>query len=70
MRMQGTVKVEFLWKENKTLADLKIIESSGYDLLDKSALESIRKAFLNFPYYNGDLRITLPIIYDFKTLRG
>lgn len=32
MRMQGTVKVEFLWKENKTLADLKIIESSGYDL--------------------------------------
>ncbi|EAI0804268.1 TPA: TonB family protein [Campylobacter jejuni] len=70
MRMQGTVKVEFLWKENKTLADLKIIESSGYDLLDKSALESIRKASLNFPYYNGDLRITLPIIYDFKTLRG
>ncbi|EDJ6111352.1 energy transducer TonB, partial [Campylobacter jejuni] len=39
-------------------------------LLDKSALESIRKASLNFPYYNGDLRITLPIIYDFKTLRG
>lgn len=70
MRMQGTVKVEFLWKENKTLADLKIIESSGYDLLDKSALESIRKASLNFPYYNRDLRITLPIIYDFKTLRG
>lgn len=70
MRMQGTVKVEFLWKENKTLADLKIIESSGYDLLDKSALESIRKASLNFPHYNGDLRITLPIIYDFKTLRG
>ncbi|HDZ5139612.1 TPA: energy transducer TonB [Campylobacter jejuni] len=69
MRMQGTVKVEFLWKENKTLADLKIIESSGYDLLDKSALESIRKASLNFPQYNGDLRITLPIIYDFKTLR-
>ncbi len=70
MRMQGTVKVEFLWKENKTLADLKIIESSGYDLLDKSALESIRKASLNFPQYNGDLRITLPVIYDFKTLRG
>ncbi|WP_252372428.1 hypothetical protein, partial [Campylobacter jejuni] len=21
-------------------------------------------------HYNGDLRITLPIIYDFKTLRG
>ncbi|HDZ4992046.1 TPA: energy transducer TonB [Campylobacter jejuni] len=69
MRMQGTVKVEFLWKENKTLADLKIIESSGYDLLDKSALESIRKASFKFSTYNGDLRITLPIIYDFKTLR-
>lgn len=33
MRMQGTVKVEFLWKENKTLADLKIIEISGYDFV-------------------------------------
>ncbi len=53
MRMQGTVKVEFLWKENKTLADLKIIESSGYDLLDKSALESIRKASLNFHTITG-----------------
>ncbi|HDZ5085454.1 TPA: energy transducer TonB [Campylobacter jejuni] len=64
MRMQGTVKIEFLWKENKTLADLKIIESSGYDLLDKSALESIRKASVFFPSYENDLRIVLPISYN------
>ncbi|MBC5857327.1 energy transducer TonB [Campylobacter jejuni] len=64
MRMQGTVKVEFLWKENKTLTDLKIIESSGYDLLDQSALESIRKASAFFPSYESDLRIILPINYS------
>lgn len=64
MRMQGTVKVEFLWKENKTLADLKIIKSSGYDLLDKSAVESIRKASAFFPSYESDLRIILPISYS------
>ncbi|TKX32967.1 energy transducer TonB [Campylobacter aviculae] len=66
MRMQGVVKVEFLWKENKTLAELKIIQSSGYTLLDKNALESIRKASVNFPYYKNDLRITLPIVYSLK----
>ncbi|MBZ7929645.1 energy transducer TonB [Campylobacter molothri] len=66
MGMQGIVKVEFLWKENKTLAELKIVQSSGYTLLDKNALESIRKASVNFPYYKNDLRIILPIIYSLK----
>ncbi len=64
MRMQGVVKVEFLWKENQNLAELKIIKSSGYDLLDKSALESIRKASAFFPSYESDLRIVLPISYN------
>lgn len=48
MRMQGTVKVEFLWKENKTLADLKIIKSSGYDLLDKKCFRKYKKSFFKF----------------------
>ncbi|MBZ7934344.1 energy transducer TonB [Campylobacter sp. LH-2024] len=66
MGIQGIVKVEFLWKKNKTLAELKIVQSSGYTLLDKNALESIRKASVNFPYYKNDLRIILPIIYSLK----
>ena len=67
-RMSGVVKVEFMWKSDKTLADLKIIQSSGYTLLDKSALESIRKASLNFPSYERNLKITLPISYEIKSL--
>lgn len=70
MRLQGVVKVEFLWGENRTLSNLRIVESSGYDLLDKSALESIKKASLNFPHYDKNLKITLPIVYNFKILRG
>ncbi|MCW1331762.1 energy transducer TonB [Campylobacter jejuni] len=66
MRMQGVVEVEFLWKENKSLAELKIIQNSGHNLLDKSALESIRKASAFFPYYQSDLRIVLPIVYNLK----
>lgn len=66
MRMQGVVEVEFLWKENKNLAELKIIQSSGHNLLDKSALESIRKASAFFTYYQSDLRIVLPIMYNLK----
>ncbi|EFT0414020.1 energy transducer TonB [Campylobacter upsaliensis] len=67
-RMSGVVKVEFMWMSDKTLADLKIIQSSGYTLLDKSALESIRKASLNFPNYERNLKITLPISYEIKSL--
>ncbi|EAJ1688738.1 energy transducer TonB [Campylobacter upsaliensis] len=67
-RMSGVVKVEFMWMNDKTLADLKIIQSSGYTLLDKSALESIRKASLNFPSYERNLKITLPISYEIKSL--
>lgn len=67
-RMSGVVKVEFIWKSDKTLVDLKIIQSSGYTLLDKSALESIRKASLNFPSYERNLKITLPISYEIKSL--
>ncbi|MBS4240311.1 energy transducer TonB [Campylobacter vulpis] len=67
-RMSGVVKVEFMWMANKTLANLKIIQSSGYALLDKSALESIRKASLNFPSYERNLKITLPISYEIKSL--
>ncbi|HEC1576407.1 TPA: energy transducer TonB [Campylobacter upsaliensis] len=67
-RMSGVVKVEFMWMSDKTLADLKIIQSSGYTLLDKSVLESIRKASLNFPSYERNLKITLPISYEIKSL--
>ncbi|EPE9017639.1 TonB family protein [Campylobacter upsaliensis] len=67
-RMSGVVKVEFMWMSDKTLADLKIIQSSGYTLLDKRALESIRKASLNFPSYERNLKITLPISYEIKSL--
>ncbi|EHQ1322967.1 energy transducer TonB [Campylobacter upsaliensis] len=67
-RMSGVVKVEFMWMSDKTLADLKIIQSSGYTLLDKSALEGIRKASLNFPSYERNLKITLPISYEIKSL--
>ncbi|EMF1843015.1 energy transducer TonB [Campylobacter upsaliensis] len=67
-RMSGVVKVEFMWMSDKTLADLKIVQSSGYTLLDKSALESIRKASLNFPSYERNLKITLPISYEIKSL--
>ena len=67
MRMKGVAKVEFLWKKDKILAEVKIIQSSGHALLDKSALESIKRASVNFPYYKNDLRIILPIVYDLKS---
>jgi protein TonB len=40
---EGTVILEVLVDENGTVKDLKVVESSGYELLDKSAISSVQK---------------------------
>lgn len=66
MRMQGQVLIEFLWREDKILDELKIIKSSGYEILDKNALKIIQIASLNFPKYDKNVRIKIPIDYNLK----
>lgn len=66
MRMQGRVLIEFLWKEEKILSDLKILKSSGYKILDENALQTIRLASKHFPQYSNDVRITIPIEYSLR----
>lgn len=63
MRIQGVVMIEFLWKEEQSLAYAKVIKSSGYKILDENALATIKKAALNFPASKSDLKITMPIAY-------
>lgn len=40
---EGTVMLEVLVDEKGTVKDLKVFESSGYELLDKSAISSVQK---------------------------
>lgn len=45
------------------LINTKIIKSSGYEILDQSALMLIKKAFPIKHNFNRDLRVTIPITY-------
>ncbi|OCS42542.1 hypothetical protein CFVI02298_04735 [Campylobacter fetus subsp. venerealis cfvi02/298] len=66
MRMSGEVWVEFLWLKRGILKDLKVSKSSGYELLDLSAMETIKIASKEFPALNEDARLSVPIVYRLK----
>ncbi|MDE5925992.1 MAG: energy transducer TonB [Helicobacter sp.] len=66
IRIQGKVLVEFLWTKQKQLKDLKIIKSSGYEILDKNTLQTIQRASVDFPVYTNNVRLQIPIIYQLK----
>ncbi|MBK1992995.1 energy transducer TonB [Campylobacter novaezeelandiae] len=66
MRMMGIVLIEFLWKQEGKLEYLKIMQSSGYKLLDESALKTIQLASKNFPKYSKNIKILIPINYQLK----
>ncbi len=64
--MSGEVWVEFLWLKRGILKDLKVSKSSGYELLDLSAMETIKIASKEFPALNEDARLSVPIVYRLK----
>lgn len=66
MRLSGEVWVEFLWQKNGVLKDLKIKKSSSHDVLDESALQTIKTASKDFPILDKDIRLEVPIVYDLK----
>jgi len=42
--MEGTVEVQFSIVKNGTLKDVKIVNGSGYNVLDEEALSTIKRA--------------------------
>ncbi|MCW1360841.1 energy transducer TonB [Campylobacter sp. CCS1377] len=66
MRMQGEVLLEFLWNTNSTLEEIKIIKSSGHQILDKNAIETIHLASSNFPKHHKNIRLQIPIAYHLR----
>ncbi|QCD52036.1 energy transducer TonB [Campylobacter sp. RM16192] len=63
MKHQGVVEISFLFKTNGSVDDIKIIKSSGYDSLDEAAIETIRRAFKDFPMLDKDYIIKIPMSY-------
>lgn len=62
MGWSGRVTVSFIIAENGSVKDIRIVESSGYDLLDKNAVDTVRKAS-PFPRPPVTAEIVVPMVY-------
>jgi protein TonB len=58
----GKVKVSFVIKNNGRAKDIKVIQSSGFRILDKSAKEAVSRSS-PFPHPPAEARIIIPILY-------
>lgn len=66
MRLSGRVWLEFVWLTNKELKDVRILKSSGYEILDDNILKAVVRASNEFPAYEKNVRIQLPFHYNLK----
>lgn len=62
MGWQGKVIVSFIINENGGVEDIKIIKSSGFDMLDRGAIKTIRKV-CPFPKPPARAELRVPIVY-------
>ncbi|MDD4854765.1 MAG: TonB family protein [Sulfuricurvum sp.] len=63
LKMQGEVRIAFSLGSDGSVEDIKIIESSGFDLLDEDARTLIEKTASRFPKPSKSVRISVPLSY-------
>jgi periplasmic protein TonB len=61
--MQGEVRIAFTLGADGSVEDIKIIEGSGFDLLDEDARTLIEKTASKFPKPSKSVRISVPLSY-------
>lgn len=66
MRKKGKVTVYFMVHKNGTISSLRIVKGCGHEVLDKGAIETVKRAAKEFPKLNQDYHVTVPISYDTK----
>lgn len=62
MGWAGKVKVAFTVREDGNVEDLSVIESSGFSVLDKNAIETIRKC-CPLPRPPVKVALVMPVVY-------
>ncbi len=66
MKHQGVVEVRFLLKTDGSIDELKVSKSSGFESLDKGAIENILKASSEFPKPKEDRYLRFPIAFTLR----
>ncbi|MFA6145654.1 MAG: energy transducer TonB [Sulfurimonas sp.] len=62
-KMQGKVKVSFLLSSDGSVDNIKVVESSGFEVLDDDAVYLIERTASTFPKPTKSVRITVPLEY-------
>lgn len=63
LKMQGEVRIAFSLDSDGSVSNIKVVESSGFDLLDSDAAELIEKTASRFPKPSESVRISVPLSY-------
>lgn len=66
LKQEGAVKVTFRLKQNGEVEDVRVVGSSGYEILDDDAMALIQKSAGYFPKPPKAVRITVPLNYALK----
>ncbi|MCS6875432.1 MAG: energy transducer TonB [Aquificaceae bacterium] len=66
MGWEGRVMLAIHIGEDGSLRDVKVIESSGYDVLDRNAVETVRRIANLFPRPPVDVIVKLPVSYKLE----
>jgi protein TonB len=61
MGWEGRVLIGFVLEPNGDIRDLKVLKSCGYEVLDKEALDAIRRSYKDFPKPPVSVVVKLPI---------
>ena len=61
MGWEGRVLIGFVLEPNGDIRDLKVLKSCGYEVLDKEALDAIRRSYKDFPKPPVSVMVKLPI---------
>jgi TonB family protein len=64
MGQQGTSVVEFYLHPNGDISDLKVLDSSGYKMLDKNSIETIEIAYKDYPRPTTKTKIRMFVGYS------
>lgn len=65
MGWEGKVVVSFVISEDGYVSDIEIVESSGFGVLDRNAVETVKKAS-PFPKPPVRAELVMPIVYDLR----
>ncbi|CAD7288437.1 hypothetical protein LMG8286_01306 [Campylobacter suis] len=63
MRKQGICEVRFVLKSSGDVTNIEVINSSGTQILDESAMQTVKRASADFPKLPNDIRVKIPITF-------